>query len=171
EVGLFRVGLPAFAEVGVRELVANALVHRDYGAMGQVRVLIEDRTLTISNPGGFPEGITIDNLLTAPPQARNPRLADAFKRAGLVERIGRGVNRVFRGQLELGRPAPDYSRSTHRWVEARLRAGPADRDLAAYVSEARRNGKTRDLFTLHVLHEVRSERRIRSARVVKLQQS
>lgn len=170
ETGLFRVGLPAFADVGVRELVANALVHRDYGAIGQVRVLIEDRTLSISNPGGFPEGITVNNLLTAPPQARNPQLADAFKRAGLVERTGRGVNRVFRGQLELGRPAPDYSRSTHRWVEARLRAAPADRELAAYIAQARRDGRTLDLFTLQVLHEVRSERRITSTRAAELLQ-
>lgn len=44
-----------------------------------------DDRLEISNPGGFPSGIRLDNLLVAPPRPRNPRLADAFKRAGVVE--------------------------------------------------------------------------------------
>lgn len=168
--GLFRVGLPAYSEVGIRELLANALVHRDYAINGQVRVLIENQTLSVSNPGGFPDGITVANLLSAPPQARNPRIAEAFKRAGLVERTGRGVNRVYRGQLALGRPEPDYSRSTHAWVEVRLRAGPADRELAAFVAQAEREGRPVALATLQVLHEVRAERRITSARAAELLQ-
>jgi ATP-dependent DNA helicase RecG len=168
EDGLFRVGLPRYSDVAVRELIANALVHRDYSINGQVRVAIEGATLSVSSPGGFPEGITIDNLLTAPPQARNPLIADAFKRAGLVERTGRGVNRVYRTQLALGRPQPDYSRSTRSWVEARLPAGPADRELAAFVAASARDGRLLDLQTLQVLHEVRSESRITSARAGEL---
>ena len=130
--GFFRLGLPRYSQVAVRELIANALVHRDYSLNGQVRVAVEGTTLSVSSPGGFPDGITIDNLLTAPPQARNPLIADAFKRAGLVERTGRGVNRVYRHQLALGRPQPDYSRSTRAWVEAQVPAGAADRELAAF---------------------------------------
>lgn len=170
EDGLFRVGLPLFADVSIRELIANALVHRDYAVNGQVRVILEARTLSISNPGGFPEGITVENLLTAPPRARNPLITDAFKRAGLVERTGRGINRVFRNQLALGRPQPDYSRSTNSWVEARLFPGPADRELAAFVAASARDGKPLDLQTLQVLHEVRSESRITSARAAELLQ-
>lgn len=170
EQGLLRIGLPLYAEVSIRELVANALVHRDYSVNGQVRVALEDRTLTVSNPGGFPEGITIQNLLAAPPRARNPRLADAFKRAGLVERVGRGVNRVFRSQLALGRAEPDYGRSTREWVEVRLPANAADKELAAFVAGLQRSGELLDLRTLQVLHEVWNERRIASGRAGELLQ-
>lgn len=170
EDGLFRVGLPLYSDIAVRELIANALVHRDYSTNGQVRVAIEARALSVSSTGGFPDGITIDNLLTAPPQPRNPLIADAFKRAGLVERTGRGVNRVYRSQLALGRPQPDYSRSTRAWVEARLSAGPADRELAAFVAASARDGRVLDLQALQVLHEVRSERRITSLRASDLLQ-
>lgn len=170
EAGLFRVGLPLYSDVAIRELLANALVHRDYSMNGQTRVQVEDRALSITNPGGFPQGITVGNLLTAPPQARNPRLADAFKRAGLVERTGRGVNRVYRSQLALGRPEPDYGRSTREWVEVRLSAGPADRELAAFVAQAERSGRPISLRTLQVLHEVRQERRITSSRTAELLQ-
>lgn len=170
QTGLFRVSLPLYAEVSLRELLANALVHRDYTKRGQVLVSIEDGTLSITNPGGFPEGVNIQNLLVAPPQARNPRIADAFKRAGLVERTGRGVNRVFLSQLQLGRPQPDYWNSTQEWVKVDLRAGPADKELAAYVAEMQREGEPLRLRTLQVLHEVRQERRITSARAADLLQ-
>ena len=164
-VGLFRIGLPRYAEVAVRELIANALVHRDYSVNGQVRVAIErSQDLAVTSAGGFPGGITIDNLLTAPPQARNPLIADAFKRAGLVERTGRGVNRAFRSQLALGRPRPHYSRSTRAWVEARLPAGPADQELASFIAASERDGEPLDLWTLQVLHEVRLESRVSSKR-------
>lgn len=170
EAGMFRVGLPRYSATAIRELVANALVHRDYSLNGQTRVHVEDGTLSITNPGGFPHGITVGNLLTAPPRARNPRLADAFKRAGLVDRTGRGVNRVYRSQLALGRPEPDFSRSTREWVEVRLAAGPADRELAAFVAQAERSGRPVSLNTLQVLHEVRGEKRITSARASELLQ-
>lgn len=168
--GLFRVGIPLYADVSLRELIANALVHRDFTQRGRVQVSIEDGTLSISNPGGFPEGVNIANLLVAPPQARNPRLADAFKRAGLVERTGRGVNRVYLSQLELGRPEPDYGRSTQQWVEVRLKAGPADKEMAAFAAQARREGQPVPLEALQILHEVREERRITSARAGELLQ-
>lgn len=166
--GLFRVGLPRFSDVAVRELTANALVHRDYSVNGQVRIAVEDTTLSISSTGEFPDGITIDNLLTAPPQARNPLIAEAFKRAGLVERTGRGVNRVYHHQLVLGRPQPDYSRSTRTWVEVRVLGGPADRELAVFAAAASRANNSLDLRTLQVLHEVRSESRIQSERASRL---
>ncbi|WP_420625583.1 RNA-binding domain-containing protein [Candidatus Poriferisodalis sp.] len=166
--GLFRLGLPRYSQVAVRELIANALVHRDYSLNGQVRVAVEGTTLSVSSPGGFPDGITIDNLLTAPPQARNPLIADAFKRAGLVERTGRGVNRVYRHQLALGRPQPDYSRSTRAWVEAQVPAGAADRELAAFAAAAARDNNALNLQTLQVLHEVRAEGRITSVRAGEL---
>ena len=169
--GLFRLGLPLYSEIAVRELIANALVHRDYSTNGQVRVAVDgSQALTVSSSGGFPGGITIHNLLTAPPQARNPLIADAFKRAGLVERTGRGVNRVYRSQLALGRPRPDYSRSTRAWIEARLPAGPADRELAAFTAASARDGRPLDLRTLQVLHEVRVESRVTSGRAGELLQ-
>lgn len=170
EVGLLRVGLPRYASGSLRELFANALVHRDYAVNADIVVAVEDGTLSISNPGGFPEGIRLDNLLTAPPQARNRLLADAFKRAGLVERVGRGINRVFREQIALGRSGPDYARSTPDRVEVRLLAGPADRELATYVAELERDGQPLDLNDLLILHELRVEGRVTSREMAEVLQ-
>lgn len=168
EIGLLRVPLPRFGHVAVRELVANALVHREYRLPGPVLVEIDELAMTVSNPGGLPEGVTLDNLLTTPPRPRNPAIADAFKRAGLVDRTSRGINRVFLSQLQIGRPAPDYGRSTRSSVVARLRSGPADRELAAFIAESRQRGQNFGIEELLVLHEVRSERRISTARAAEL---
>ncbi|MCB1255840.1 MAG: putative DNA binding domain-containing protein [Microthrixaceae bacterium] len=166
--GFFRIGLPRFADTTLRELIANALVHRDYSQSGQIRVKLEDSVLEISSPGGFPSGITIENLLTAPPNPRNPRLADAFKRAGIVDRTGRGINKVYWSQLAVGRSAPDYGRSTSDWVVVRIHPGPADRELAAFVAAQQRQGEPISLSTLQLLHEVRHEGRITTHRAAEL---
>ncbi|MDE0699969.1 MAG: hypothetical protein F4Y27_00050 [Acidimicrobiaceae bacterium] len=168
EVGLFRIPLPQYAVPTIRELIANSLVHRDYTQMGTTLVRMSRDSLTISNPGGFPPGVNTSNLISVMPRPRNPALADAFKRAGLVDRIGRGISRVFEHQLSLGRPPPDYSGSTSDSVIVRVRSGPADSDLAGYISQYRRSGEELDLQDLLTLHEVRVERRITTARAAEL---
>lgn len=168
EMGMFRLSVPRIAEVTVRELIANALTHRDYTSLGQTRVVLTESGLEVSNPGGFPVGVTLANLLVTPPRPRNPLLADVFKRAGLVERTSRGINLVFRGQLRNGHRPPDYSGTTSETVIARVSAGPADREFAGYVEEARQEGNELELDELLVLHEVRRERIVSTRRVAEL---
>ncbi len=95
QVGLFRVPIPNFDRRAFREAFVNALVHRDYSALGAVHVKLDDDGLSISNPGGFVEGVNLDNLLVADPRSRNPLLADIIKRIGLAERTGRGIDRIL----------------------------------------------------------------------------
>ena len=168
EIGLFRVALPQYAKVTIRELIANSLVHRDYAKTGVTTVEMAKDSLTVANPGGFPLGVNTNNLMSIMPQPRNPVLADAFKRAGLVDRIGRGINRVFENQLSLGRPSPDYSGSSTESVVVRVRSGPADSDLAGYIAQYRANGETFDLQDLLALHEIRAERRITTKRAAEI---
>lgn len=110
-LGMFRIGVPAYDRRGFREAVNNALIHRDYTQLGAVHVQIHHDRIRISNPGGFVQGVTPENLLVSEPRPRNPRLADAFKRIGLVERVGRGwelftpANSEMGGSLLIIRPA------------------------------------------------------------------
>jgi ATP-dependent DNA helicase RecG len=142
-----------------REAMANAMVHRDYARFGAVHVQWERDELRISSPGGFVTGVTVGNLLVTPPKARNPLLADAFKRIGLVERSGRGVDRIYEGVLRYGRPAPDYSGSDNTGVTVRL--STADADVAffrmIYDAEKRRGALHRAevLVALSTLRELR----------------
>ncbi|WP_312171153.1 ATP-binding protein [Stutzerimonas kunmingensis] len=138
QVGLFRVPVPKVDLGAFREAVANALVHRDYHGRGAVHVRLEDDALVVSNPGGLVDGVTLANLLVTEPRPRNPALADAMKRIGVVERSGRGVDKIFRGMLKFGRPAPDYSYTTGQSVVLRLPTAEADLDFRRLVVEHER---------------------------------
>lgn len=142
QVGLFRVGVPRVDLSAYREAVANALVHRDYTRVGAVHVKLDSEALTVSNPGGFVEGVTSQNILTTPPRPRNPTLADAFKRIGLVERTGRGVDLIYRSTLRYGRPAPSYAQSDRAGVTLRIPAAEADRAFIRMVVEAEKARQT-----------------------------
>jgi ATP-dependent DNA helicase RecG len=138
QVGLFRVPVPKVDMGAFREAVANALIHRDYHRLGAVHVRLEDEALVVSNPGGLVDGVTLANLLVTEPRPRNPTLADAMKRIGVVERSGRGVDKIFRGMLKFGRPAPDYGYTTAQGVVLRLPTAEADLEFRRLVVEHER---------------------------------
>jgi len=161
QVGLFRVPIPTFDERAFREAFVNALAHRDYTRLGAVHVRRETEGFIISNPGGFVEGVTLDNLLVVEPRPRNPVLADAIKRLGLAERTGRGVDLIYEGLLRYGRPAPDYSRSDRTSVTVKLSSAEPDISfLNMILEEERRTGAPVPLDSLIVLSQLRQERRL-----------
>ena len=159
-VGLFSMMVPEFDERAFREALVNAFGHRDYSLLGRVRVMLDDAGLTISNPGGFVEGINIHNLLTAEPHGRNLCLMDALKRTGLAERTGRGIDRIFEGALHYGRPLPDYSASNERNVSVFLsRSAPDSSFVEMLAQEQERSGKQMSIDGLLILDTLRNERR------------
>ena len=162
--GLFRIGVSRVDVDALREAINNALVHRDYARRGPVRVCWQKNDLIISNPGGFVEGVSVENLLTTEPRPRNPALADAFKRVGLVDRTGRGVDLIYSGMLRFGRPAPDYSQSMLDLVKLSINTEPADLAFVRMVlhEEARQSGKL-PVETLLVLTALRETRRLSTA--------
>ncbi len=125
QIGLYRVTIPSVDVRAFREAVLNAIVHRDYAQSASIYVQWGDEDIVVSSPGGFVEGVSLDNLLVTPPRPRNRTLADALKRLGLVERTGRGVDLIYAGLLRYGRPPPDYTRSDDRTVTVVLNHGPA----------------------------------------------
>lgn len=161
QAGMFRVPVPNVDRRAFREAVVNALTHRDYTRLGAVHVRWQPEMLTIGNPGGFVEGVSLDNLLVVDPLPRNPRLADAFKRIGLAERTGRGVDLIFQGMLRYGRPAPNYGRSNVTAVTVDLSCAEADLDfLALVLQEEQRTRAPMPLDSLIVLAWLRNERRV-----------
>lgn len=162
QIGLFRVPIPKVDMGAFREAVANALVHRDYHRLGAVHVRLDDHGLTVSNPGGLVEGVTLHNLLTTAPRPRNPALADAMKRIGIVERSGRGVDKIYRGMLRFGRPEPDYSRTDRNSVILQLATVDADEVFLQLIvgQENRQNGAALPIDSLIALAVLREQKRL-----------
>ncbi len=167
-VGLFRYPIPDYSLQGFREAVNNALVHRDYSRMESIYIQWQHDHILIANPGGFPEGITADNILVHEPKPRNPRLAEAFKRIGLTDQTGRGVDKIYMGQARYGRPPPDYSRSDRTAVRIIIPGGESSLDFAAFIFEQEKNGKVFSLDDLLIMNELYFERRIDTASAGKL---
>lgn len=160
EYGLFRVPIPEFSEAAFREGLVNAFCHRDYSILQVVRLVIEDEGLSISSPGGFIEGINLNNLLTVEPHGRNRTLADALKRIGLAERTGRGIDRIYEGSIIYGRPIPDYSESTERYVKLFIQRAEPDLAFTRMISnEENRMGRMLPINSLLILSTLQAKRR------------
>jgi ATP-dependent DNA helicase RecG len=157
--GLFRIPVPDYSPEAFREAINNAVLHRDYTRLDAVHVQFFPDRLFISNPGGFLEGINLDNLLVHEPNPRNPRLAEAFRRIGLVETTGRGIDKIYAGQLRYGRPLPDYARSDRDGVRLNLIGGEASLAFAALVYRQSREGQPLSLEEMLTLNHLQDERR------------
>lgn len=160
EYGLFRIPIPEFSEAAFREGLVNAFCHRDYSILQVVRLVIEDEGLSISSPGGFIEGVNLNNLLTVEPHGRNQTLADALKRIGLAERTGRGIDRIYEGSIIYGRPLPDYSESTERYVKLFIQRAEPDLAFMRMISnEENRMGRMLPINSLLILSTLQTKRR------------
>ena len=159
-VGMTRIGVPDYSESAFREGIANALIHRDYTRLGTTHVQWREDRIEISSPGGFPLGVRLDNLLVTEPRPRNPLLADAFKRAGIVERTARGIDTIFYEQLRNGRLAPSYERSTEAGVTLILPGGQANLGFVRFAVEEARENRPLSLDELLILTALEREQHL-----------
>ena len=168
---MFRNGVPNYDIDAFREALVNALVHRDFSRIGTVIVKFDDAGLTISNPGGLVDGVTLENLLTVQPTPRNPLLAEIAKRIGLAERTGRGIDRIFAGSLRYGRPRPDYSATTSSSVVVFLADTKPDLAFLSMLNkEETESGRPFPFDSLVVLAALREARRLGLAELAPLVQ-
>jgi ATP-dependent DNA helicase RecG len=105
-----REDTPLYPMEALREALANALCHRDYGLRGSsIGLAIYDDRLEITNTGTLPSGITLDEL-TEPhvSQLRNDLIADTFYRRGIIEQWGRGTIMMQEATEEAGLVPPEF---------------------------------------------------------------
>ena len=155
--GLIHVNISDFDYQAFREAMVNAFCHRDYTEMSPVRFRIDDEGLTISNPGGFIQGVDTTNLLSAQPHSRNRQLSSILKTAGYAEQIGRGVDVIYQGAISSSGTLPDYSQSNVGEVVLFLRRAVPDAAFARMITgiEQRRNASLSlwELIVLSLLAE------------------
>jgi len=94
---LQRVDTPLIPPDAMREILVNALIHRDYSiAGGAISLAIFDDRVEVWSAGSYPTGITPDMLTRRHLSVlRNPIIAGLFYGVGLIEQWGRGTNRVI----------------------------------------------------------------------------
>lgn len=152
--GLFRYDIPTFDETSIREALLNAVAHRDYRLGGSIFVRQYSRRLEIVSPGGFPPGISPENILDQQ-NPRNRRLSEALGRCGLIERSGQGMNLMFEAAIRHSKPLPGLAGSSAHEVRLILEGTVQDaafiRFLERVGEERLRSFSTHDFLILDVL--------------------
>lgn len=81
----------------LREVIVNAVAHRDYGLQGaQILLYIFDDRLKVRSPGALPNGVTLANIRTHYSKARNETIARVLFNLGYVNTLGSGIPRILR---------------------------------------------------------------------------
>ncbi len=93
----------------VRELVVNAVAHRDYSIHGDgIRLYLFSDRLEITSPGGLPGPVTVDNIVDER-FSRNSAIVQVLSDMGFIERLGYGVDRVIALMREMSLPEPKFA--------------------------------------------------------------
>ena len=132
--GAYMFDIPFFNEEVIREVVNNAFAHRDYRLQSEIVIKQYPTKLAILSPGGFPLGVTLDNILTVSSTPRNRLLADVLALTGIVERSGQGMDVIFRLTLSEGKIKPDYKKTDDYQVVAILSARVKDPGFALFIN-------------------------------------
>lgn len=96
-----------YPRIAVRELLLNAVLHRDYQSSAPIRFYWFDDRIEIQSPGGLYGEVTKENF----PQQnsyRNPVIAEAMKTLGYVNRYGRGVIAARQAMSSQGLSEPEF---------------------------------------------------------------
>lgn len=128
-----------FNEEVIREGIDNAIAHRDYRRSGETFILLYPELFVVKNAGGFPLGVTKENILEVQSTPRNRLLAGVLALTGVVERSGQGVDKMFRINISEGKDKPDYSHSDDFRVELRIPAAIQDKAFAIFLESEQRD--------------------------------
>jgi ATP-dependent DNA helicase RecG len=154
--GLFIFDIPTFNEKAVRETILNAISHRDYKAAGSIWIKQYPRRITFTSPGGFPPGITPQNMLWRQ-QPRNRRIAEVFCKCGLVERAGQGADRIFEESIKQAKSLPDFTHTDEYQVVLTLDGQVQDEDFLRFLAKLNKNDlasfTTIDFLVLDYVHK------------------
>jgi len=133
--GAYIFDLYDFNEEVIRESVLNAIAHRDYTITSEVVIKQYPGKIVINNPGGFPKGVTVENILTVSSTPRSRLMTEILEKTGLVERSGQGVDKIFSITLSEGKAEPDYKNSDMFQVSLSLSTEIIDKAFHIFISQ------------------------------------
>lgn len=132
--GFFVFDIPTFNERVVREAILNAVSHRNYQLSGSVFIRQYRDRLVVESPGGFPNGITLENILDRQ-SPRNRRIAEILALCGLVERSGQGMNLIYELSIKEAKSLPDFRGTDDNFVSITLNGLVLDKKMLSLINK------------------------------------
>lgn len=151
--GLFHEFVEDYSEVVLRELLVNAVVHRDYSRQQIIEIRKYPTFLEIESPGHFPDGVDVTNFLRKT-NPRNPSIIDVFREMKYAEKAGSGFDKIFTELLSKGKKLPlptETSTSVVFRVEAEMYSNKL---MELSVQYKQMFGKDMDIDKLLVLNAI-----------------
>ena len=106
--GLYRHDVYELPTKSIREIIANACLHRSYMDSSAIQVSIYDDRLEVDSPGMLYDGLNITEALAGKSKCRNKAIAEAFQYMKIIEGWGTGLPRLLRQCRERGLPEPKF---------------------------------------------------------------
>ena len=80
--------------LALREALLNAIIHRDYTRNSDIKVAIYDDIVEIVSPGNFPNGLSLDDVMSGRSELRNKVVANLFRELKYIESWGSGIEKI-----------------------------------------------------------------------------
>lgn len=104
-----RVETYPYPKEAIREVVLNAISHKNYATLIPIQIRVYDDRIMVSNDCVFPDDWTVDDLMEShKSRPYNPLIANTFFRAGFIEAWGRGIQKIKDSCILAGNDIPEY---------------------------------------------------------------
>ena len=133
--GTYIYDIPSYNEKSIREALLNAICHRSYLIHSDVVIKQSPETLEITNAGGFPIGVDLENILTTNSVPRNKLLCEVLQKTGLIERSGQGVDKMFYQSVIDGKALPSYANTDAFQVSIKFFAAITSLPFLKYIKK------------------------------------
>lgn len=151
--GLFREYVEDYSEVVLRELLINAVAHRDYSRLQSIQIRKYPSHIEFESPGPFPDGVTPENFLRKT-NPRNPNIMDLLREIGYAEKAGSGFDKIFTDLLSKGKQFPTPE-ETEFSITFRVEAEVVSSKLMELAAEYRQlQGRDMEIDGLLVLKAI-----------------
>ena len=123
--GLYRKDIYDYPPEAVRELLANAVMHRNYMDSSCIQISVFDDRIEFQNPGGIFGDLSLEKILAGYSSVRNTQIADIFQKMNIVEKWGTGLLRIADICKEAGSSPVQYQAGSGFFMATLLRNGTA----------------------------------------------
>ncbi len=109
--GIQRIEQFMFHQDAFREILLNAIVHKDYSSCNPIQISVYEDKIYIWNDGEMPEDLDSTDKLFAKHSSNpyNPKLANVFFMSGMIEAWGRGFEKIKEACAKYDGPLPEYN--------------------------------------------------------------
>ncbi len=122
------VTTPEYPEFAWKEIIINAVAHRDYSIKGtDIQIKMFDDRITVESPGTLPSIVRLSNIRSVH-FSRNPKIAEFLHQYDYVKEFGEGVDRMYKEMEKAGLPAPEYADNAFM-LNATIRNGETNGEL------------------------------------------